>query len=160
MQLAVGRECLFFLAALDQGTRGQIAGVLGLRLERAEPALVLAARRSDAATLIHGDRAIGEKTLHAGRVDDRQEPVGHRIVVRDHDILGPLAGGPGHHFAGNVERLQRLALRVLDFERHAEAVGGGLHALCGGHPVNFIRPSRIDERDGLRTGNGAAQQNG
>jgi hypothetical protein len=39
-------------------------------------------------------------------------------------------------------------------------VGGGLHGLRGGHPVNLVRLSRIDERDGLRTGNGAAQQNG
>jgi hypothetical protein len=32
--------------------------------------------------------------------------------------------------------------------------------LRGGHPVNFVRLSRIDERDGLGTGNGAAQHNG
>ncbi len=116
--------------------------------------------RPDAATLIDGDRAIGEKSLHAGRVDDRQEPVGHGIVVRDYDIFGPLAGGPCDHFAGDFERLERLTLRILHFERHAEAVGGGLHGLRGGHPVNLARLSRIDERDGLRTGNGAAQQDG
>src|SRR5262249_51348440 len=50
MKLAVGGECFFSSAALDQRARGQIAGVLRLRLQRAEPALILAARRSDAAT--------------------------------------------------------------------------------------------------------------
>src|SRR5262249_43139774 len=93
VKLAVGPECLFSLAALDQRARRQIAGVLGLRLQRAEPAFVLAARRSNAAALVEGDRAIGEKALHAGRVDHPQEPVGDGIVVRDHDVFGRLPAG-------------------------------------------------------------------
>ena len=154
------RPNAFFFAALDQRARRQIAGVFRLRLQRAKPAFVFAARQSYPAALVDGDRAVGQKTLHAGRVDDRQQPIGHGIVVRDHNIFGPLARRPRDHFAGNFERLQRLTLRILDFERHAEVAGGGLHGLRGGHPVNFVRLSRIDERDGLRTGNGAAQHNG
>jgi len=41
----------------------QVAGVLGSRLQRAEPAFVLAARRSDAAALVDGYRAVGEKVF-------------------------------------------------------------------------------------------------
>ena len=53
-----------------------------------------------------------------------------------------------------------LALGILHFEYYAETLRGGLHALGGGHPVNFVGLSRIDECDGLSSGNRPAQQNG
>ena len=153
-------ERLFSFAALDQRPRRQIAGVLGLRLQRAEPALVLAAGRSDAGALVEGNRAVGEKGLHAGIVDDLHQLVGDGIIVRDHDIFGPLAGAARDQAAGDLEGLQRLALGILYLERHAEAAGGGLHALRDGHPVDFVGLAGIDECDGLRVCSGAAQRNG
>src|SRR5262245_48436568 len=110
MEPAVAPERLFLLAALDQRARRQVAGVLCARLERAEPAFVLAAGRSDAAALVERDGAVGEKGLHAGGIDDLHELIGHGIIIRDHDIVGPLAGFPRDHLAGYVERPERLAL--------------------------------------------------
>jgi hypothetical protein len=139
--------------------RGQIAGVLGPRLQRAEPTFEFAAGRSDAATLVGGNRAVGEKGLYAGAVDDLQQLVGDGIIVRDHDIVWPLAGGTRDHFAGDLERLEGLALGIVYFERQAEALGGGLHALGRSEPIDFIRFSGVDERDGLAAGDAGAKQN-
>jgi hypothetical protein len=60
VQPAVASERLLLLAALDQRARRQIAGVLRARLERAEPAFVLAAGRPDASALVEGDGAVGK----------------------------------------------------------------------------------------------------
>src|SRR5258705_12893648 len=70
VKLAVGSERSFSLAALDQRVRRHVAGVLGPRLQRAEPALVLAAGRSDATALLDRNRAVSEKGLHPGGIDD------------------------------------------------------------------------------------------
>src|SRR5262245_6811808 len=86
VQPAVASERLFLLAALDQRARRQVAGVLSARLERAEPAFVLAARRPDAAALVEGDGAVGKKGLHPGGVDDLHELVGHGIIIHFFDI--------------------------------------------------------------------------
>src|SRR5262249_8094424 len=61
--------------------RCQVAGVLRARFERAEPAFVLAAGRSDAAALVERDGAVGEKGLHASGVDDLHKLVGHGIII-------------------------------------------------------------------------------
>jgi len=81
----------------------------------------------------------------------------HGIIIRDHDIVGPFARGARYHLAGDLERLQRFALGILHFERHAEAASNRLHALRGSHPVDFVGFSGIDEGDRLRTRGGAPQ---
>jgi hypothetical protein len=52
VKLAVAAESFFFFSALDQRARRQIAGVFRLRLQRAKPAFVFAARRSYPAALV------------------------------------------------------------------------------------------------------------
>jgi hypothetical protein len=120
----------------------------------------LGAGCADVTALVERDRAVGEKALHAGAVDDPQKLSSHGIIVGDHDVLGPLVGGACNHFAGDLEGLGMFALGVLHFERHTEALRDGLHALGGGRPVDFVGLSRIYERHGLRTGNRTAQQKG
>ena len=158
VQLAVRPERLFLPAAFDQRVRRQIAGVLRPWLQRSEPAFVFAAGRSDAAALVDRNRAVSEKGFHPCGVDDLQELVGHGIIVREHDIVGPFPRGARDQLAGDLERLQRFALGILHLECHAEAASDGLHALRGRHPVDFVGLSRIDERDRLRMCDRAAQQ--